>query len=67
MARKSVTMADVARRADVTAMTVSRAFRAGSSISSETRQRILEAAEDIGYVLDGAAAALKMGRSGFLL
>jgi LacI family gluconate utilization system Gnt-I transcriptional repressor len=66
MPRKAATMADVARRAQVTAMTVSRAFKSDSSISDETRKRIMAAADEIGYVMDGTAASLRIGRSGFV-
>jgi LacI family gluconate utilization system Gnt-I transcriptional repressor len=64
--KRAPTMADVARLAGVTSMTVSRALRQGSSVSEDTRQRILAAAETLGYVPDGAAAALKAGRTGFV-
>ena len=66
MKRSAPTMADVARLAGVTAMTVSRALREGGAVSEETRKRIVEAAENLGYVLDGAAAGLKAGRTGFV-
>lgn len=66
MKRTTPTMADVARLAGVTSMTVSRALRQGGSVSEETRKRIVEAAESLGYVLDGAAAGLKAGRTGFV-
>lgn len=66
MKRSTPTMADVARLAGVTSMTVSRALREGGAVSEETRKRIVEAAESLGYVLDGAAAGLKAGRSGFV-
>ncbi|MHA6691654.1 LacI family DNA-binding transcriptional regulator [Devosia sp. A449] len=66
MQRRSPTMADVARLAGVTAMTVSRALRQEGAVSEATRQRIQAAAETLGYVLDGAAAGLKAGRTGFV-
>lgn len=59
-------MADVAAKAGVSAMTVSRAFGKGASISTETRQRIMAAAEDLGYVLDQTAGTLSSKRSGFV-
>jgi LacI family gluconate utilization system Gnt-I transcriptional repressor len=59
-------MADVARLAGVSAMTVSRALRSGSPVSPSTRRRILEVVENIGYVPDGAAGALSSRRSGFV-
>lgn len=60
------TMADVARAAGVSPMTVSRALRPDTSVSDETRNRIEAAAEGMGYVLDQAAASFSSGRSGFV-
>lgn len=58
-------MADVARMAGVSKMTVSRAL-AGGAVSSGTRARILHAVEQVGYVPDAGAGALSSGRSGFV-
>ncbi|MDQ0137694.1 LacI family gluconate utilization system Gnt-I transcriptional repressor [Neorhizobium galegae] len=66
MKRKTPTMVDVARLAGVTSMTVSRALREDTRVSEETRKRISEAAEMIGYVLDGSAAGLKARKTGFV-
>jgi len=60
------TMADVARRAGVSKMTVSRALRDGGVVSRETRQRILAATEELGYVLDQSAGSLSSKRTGFV-
>lgn len=59
-------MADVARLAGVSAMTVSRALRRESSVSEQTRARVLEVVDEIGYVPDQAAGALSSGRSGLV-
>ncbi len=59
-------MAEVAERVGVSAMTVSRAFRNESSVSQDTRRRIMEAVEELGYVLDSSAGALSSKRSGFV-
>lgn len=59
-------MAEVAARAGVSTMTVSRALRQDSSVSQETRQRILAAVDDLGYVLDLSAGALSSRRTGFV-
>ena len=59
-------MADVARKAGVSPMTVSRALRPGTSASKETRAKILKAAEELGYVLDGTASGLSSRHSGFV-
>jgi len=60
------TMADVAKAAGVSPMTVSRALRPNTSASKETRARILEAAEALGYVLDSTASGLSSRHSGFV-
>lgn len=59
-------MADVARLAGVSAMTVSRALRRDASVSDSTRARVLEVVDEIGYVPDQAAGALSSGRSGLV-
>jgi LacI family gluconate utilization system Gnt-I transcriptional repressor len=64
--RKSPTMADVASAAGVSPMTVSRAFKRDTSVSETTRQRIRQAAEELGYVFDATASHLRSQRSGFV-
>jgi LacI family gluconate utilization system Gnt-I transcriptional repressor len=59
-------MTDVAERAGVSAMTVSRALKADGAVSEKTRQRILAAVEELGYVLDQTAGTLSSKRSGFV-
>ncbi|MCX5577939.1 LacI family DNA-binding transcriptional regulator [Kaistia terrae] len=59
-------MADVAERAGVSTMTVSRALKKGSPISDETRRRIMAAVDELGYVLDQTAGTLSSKRSGFV-
>lgn len=59
-------MADVARRAGVSPMTVSRAFKADGSVTETTRHAILQAADALGYVLDGTASSLRSQRTGFV-
>ncbi|MEM9320737.1 MAG: LacI family DNA-binding transcriptional regulator [Pseudomonadota bacterium] len=61
-----VTMKDVAKAAGVSVMTVSRAFRQDSSIRSETRAAIRQAADDLGYVFDSTAATLRTQKTGFV-
>ncbi|MFN4129432.1 MAG: LacI family DNA-binding transcriptional regulator, partial [Paracoccaceae bacterium] len=65
-ARKTPTMADVARLAGVSPMTVSRAFKTDSSISDTTRHAILRAADDLGYVFDSTASSLRSQRTDFI-
>jgi len=60
------TMADVAQRAGVSKMTVSRALRDGGVVSKETRERTLAATEELGYVLDQSAGSLSSKRTGFI-
>jgi LacI family transcriptional regulator, gluconate utilization system Gnt-I transcriptional repressor len=59
-------MSDVAKRAGVSAMTVSRALKDGASIAEETRGKIRKAVEELGYVLDQSAGSLSSKRSGFV-
>ncbi|WP_211369243.1 LacI family DNA-binding transcriptional regulator [Roseospira navarrensis] len=59
-------MADVARRAGVSAMTVSRTLKGTGPVTPETRDRILQAVEDLGYVLDLSAGALSSKKTGFV-
>lgn len=64
--RKPPTMADVARVAAVSPMTVSRAFKSDSSVSDATRENILQAAETLGYVFDSTASNLRSQKSDFV-
>ena len=59
-------MADVARRAKVSAMTVSRALKGNESVSRATREKIMAAVEELGYVLDLSAGALSSKKTGFI-
>jgi len=62
----TVTMRDVARVAGVSRMTVSRALRADSPVSQETRDKILKVVRDMNYVPDQMAGSLTTKRSGFV-
>ena len=64
--QRTVTMKDVAQRAGVSVMTVSRAFRRDSSVGEETRKRILKISEELGYVFDSTAATFRSQRTGFV-
>lgn len=60
------TMADVAEYAGVSTMTVSRALKKDGRVSEETRRRILQAVDTLGYVLDQSAGSLSSRRTGFI-
>ncbi len=64
--RKSPTMADVARLAGVSPMTVSRAYKTDGSVSAATRDAILKAADDLGYVFDSTASNLRSQKTDFI-
>lgn len=64
--RKPPTMADVARKAGVSPMTVSRAFKQDTSVSQETRETVLRASEELGYVFDSTASNLRSQRTDFV-
>ena len=64
--QRKATMADVARLAGVSPMTVSRALKPSTSVSAATREKIQAAAEQLGYVVDMTAASFGSGRSGFV-
>lgn len=62
-ASRSTSLADVASLAGVSAGTVSRALSRPDMISEATRTRVLEAADRLGYVANGAARALASRRT----
>ncbi len=62
-ARRRATMADVAERAGVSRTLVSLIFSGKPGASAETRDRVLQAAEDLAYHPDRAAQLLARGRS----
>ncbi len=60
------TMADVARHAGVSSMSVSRALKNNQLVSKATRERIFKAIDELGYVLDLSAGSLSSKRTGFV-
>jgi DNA-binding LacI/PurR family transcriptional regulator len=64
--RGFVTAADVARRARVSRSAVSRAFTPGASVSAEVRQRVMRAAEHLGYRVNRLASSLNQARSNLI-
>jgi len=63
MGSGSARMRDVAKRAGVSTMTVSRALRDGGKVSDETRERVLRAVREIGYLPNHLASSLSSSRS----
>ena len=66
MPRRAPTMIDIARLAGVSPMTVSRTFKADGSVSETARAAVLRAADELGYVFDSTASALRSQRSDFV-
>ncbi|WP_438026964.1 LacI family DNA-binding transcriptional regulator [Sorangium sp. So ce233] len=64
--RPSVRMEDVARHAGVSPATVSRVLNDRGKCSAETRERVLAAIRDLGYVVNAAARSLAQGKTGAL-
>lgn len=64
--RTTVTIKDVAAAAGVSASTVSHTFSGRRVISESTRQRVLAAADELGYVPNAHARQLRLGRSNML-
>ena len=58
-----VSMKDIAQRCGVSVATVSKALNGQPDIGPETRERIRQAAEEMGYVTNSAARALKANRT----
>jgi LacI family transcriptional regulator len=56
------TLYDVARAAQVSTATVSRVVHGQSGVRSDTRQRVLDVIEELGYVPDGAAQSMARHR-----
>lgn len=59
----SVTLEDVARLAGVTSMTVSRVLNRPEKVRAETREKVLAAVQETGYVPNLLAGALASNRS----
>ena len=64
--RRAPTMGDVADRVGVSRQAVGLVFRNDRGISAETRERILQAAKELGYQPDVAARSLRQRASKYL-
>jgi|GEM_PF-5180202 len=65
--RRYATQADIAALAGVSRATVSLAIKGSPHVSSEKRERVLAAAESLGYVNNAIASALAGNRSRLLI
>lgn len=61
--RPFITAADVARRAGVSRSAVSRAFTPGASVSRDVRERVMHAADQLGYRVNRLAHSLNRART----
>ncbi|MBF0680178.1 MAG: LacI family DNA-binding transcriptional regulator [Devosia sp.] len=60
------TIIDVAERAGVSKSTAARALAGSSNITEETRKKVIQAAEAVGYERNHLAVGMRSGRSGML-
>ncbi|WP_329367615.1 LacI family transcriptional regulator [Streptomyces sp. NBC_00669] len=60
------TVYDVAERASVSIATVSRVYRSPDAVRAPTREKVLAAARDLGYVPSGSARGLASRNTGIL-
>ncbi|MBT2229819.1 LacI family DNA-binding transcriptional regulator [Nonomuraea sp. NEAU-A123] len=66
MMPEKVTIADVARRASVSRQTVSNVLNSPDLVREETRERVRQAVEELGYRVNQAARRMRTGRSRLL-
>lgn len=64
--RDFVSAQQVAQRAGVSRSAVSRTFTPGASVAPETRQKVIEAAESLGYHVNHLARGLMLKESGIV-
>lgn len=60
---RKVTLKDIANELNVTVGTVSHVLNGIDDISQETKLKVLEAAERLGYISNGPAASLRSGKT----
>ena len=63
MAKKAVTIRDVARQAGVSVATASRALNGSQVVNAQTRERILSVMEELRFTPSPAARRLSLGRT----
>jgi LacI family transcriptional regulator, gluconate utilization system Gnt-I transcriptional repressor len=63
---RKATMSDVSKLAGVSKMTVSRVLGDPSLVSEDTRQKVMKAIEQLGYVPDRIAGSLSSRRTNFI-
>jgi LacI family transcriptional regulator len=63
---EKVTIYDIAKKLNVTAATVSRAFNTNSKISNNTRKLVLDTATKMNYKQNKIAQALRSGKSNYV-
>jgi DNA-binding LacI/PurR family transcriptional regulator len=63
---RAVNIHDLARHLNVSIGTVSRALNGRSDVSAETRRRVLEAAEELGYSPNQSGRSLRQGATGMI-
>ena len=66
MQKRAVTLSDIAERLGTTANTVSRALRDCSDISAQMKERVRQAAIDMGYVPNRIASSLRSKNSNII-
>lgn len=59
----AITLKDVAEKAGVSRSAVSRTFTEGASVSAKTRQKVEDAAQELGYHPNALASSLTTGRT----
>ena len=62
----TATIKDVARMADVSISTVSRVINDSKPVSSDVKQRVLEAIDELGYVPNEVARSLVTKKSNLI-
>ena len=63
-ARAAVTLKDIAERVGVSVSAVSMALADHPRIGQETKSRVVQAADELGYVTNAAGRALRVNRVG---